>query len=202
MIAVAAMSLNRVIGRDNKIPWHLPEDFRWFKQLTTGHFVLMGRKTFESLGRPLPNRTNIVVTRAPMKLARDPQFQATFGKARIGHWRARIGRPYQLGFDRFTDRDVWLVRDPRRLAAAFEQVKPARKLFVIGGAQIYAQLLDRCTDLYLSVVPRELEGDAFFPELSDAWRLEDVPLRTADFEVRRYRQASPTPSAVPPKPSS
>ncbi|MEA2872644.1 MAG: dihydrofolate reductase [Hyphomicrobiales bacterium] len=61
--AIAAMSLNRVIGAASKIPWHLPEDFKWFKRLTTGHFVLMGRKTFESLGRPLPNRTNIVVTR-------------------------------------------------------------------------------------------------------------------------------------------
>src|SRR5438132_11171950 len=61
--AIAAMSLNRVIGSGGKIPWHLPEDFRWFKQLTTGHVVVMGRKTFESLGKPLPNRTNIVVTR-------------------------------------------------------------------------------------------------------------------------------------------
>src|SRR5881409_3901568 len=60
--AVAAMSLNRVIGSGGRIPWHLPEDFRWFKQLTTGHVVVMGRKTFESLGKPLPNRTNIVVT--------------------------------------------------------------------------------------------------------------------------------------------
>src|SRR6186997_3230653 len=99
MKAIAAMSLNRVIGRDNKIPWHLPEDFRWFKKLTTGHFVLMGRKTFESLGRPLPNRTNIVVTRTPTRLARDPQFRETFGSARVGHWTARIGLPYQLGFD-------------------------------------------------------------------------------------------------------
>ena len=90
MIALAAMSLNRVIGRDNKIPWHLPEDFKWFKKLTTGHFVLMGRKTFESLGRPLPNRTNIVVTRAPLRLARDPRFKAAFGSARVGHWRAAI----------------------------------------------------------------------------------------------------------------
>ena len=80
--AVAAMSLNRVIGSDNKIPWHLPEDFRWFKKLTMGHFVLMGRKTFESLGRPLPNRTKIVVTRTPRRLASDTQCRATVGPAR------------------------------------------------------------------------------------------------------------------------
>jgi dihydrofolate reductase len=187
VIAVAAMSLNRVIGRDNKIPWHLPEDFKWFKQLTTGHFVLMGRKTFESLGRPLPNRTNIVVTRTPRKLARDEKFRATFGHAHVGHWRARIGRPYQLGFDRFTDRDVWLVRDPLRLAATFTEVRPERRLFVIGGAQIYAQLLPRCTELYLSVVQREVEGDAVFPDFEDRFEFVDIPLRTADFEVRHYR---------------
>jgi dihydrofolate reductase len=80
------------------------------------------------------------------------------------------------------------VRDPRRLAEAFVEVRPARELFVIGGAQIYAQLLDRCTDLYLSVVQREVEGDAFFPEFEDRWRLHDVPLRTADFEVRHFQR--------------
>ncbi len=187
MIAIAAMSLNRVIGRDNKIPWHLPEDFKWFKQLTTGHFVMMGRKTFESLGRPLPNRTNIVISRSPMKLARDEKFRATFGPARVGHWRARLGRPYQLGFDRFTDRDVWLVRDPRRLAEAHATVRPGRELFLIGGAQLYAQLLDRCSDLYLSVVQREVVGDAYFPEFEDRFDFADVPLRTPEFEVRHFR---------------
>src|SRR5258708_24400890 len=104
MIALAAMSLNRVIGRDNKIPWHLPEDFQWFKKLTTGHFVLMGRKTFESLGRPLPNHTNIVVTRAPLKLARDPRFKATFGPAHLGHRQARLPRPHPPSFQRFPHR--------------------------------------------------------------------------------------------------
>lgn len=58
-----AMAQNRVIGRDNKLPWYLPNDLKYFKRMTTGKPVIMGRKTFESIGRPLPNRTNIVVTR-------------------------------------------------------------------------------------------------------------------------------------------
>ncbi len=58
------MSLNRVIGADNKIPWHLPEDFQWFKKMTTGHVIIMGRKTFESIGKPLPNRITLVLTRS------------------------------------------------------------------------------------------------------------------------------------------
>jgi dihydrofolate reductase len=62
--AIAAMSLNRVIGADNKIPWHLPEDFKSFKKMTSGHVIVMGRKTFESIGKPLPNRTTIVLTRS------------------------------------------------------------------------------------------------------------------------------------------
>jgi len=61
--AIAAMSLNRVIGAGNKIPWHFPEDFRWFKRMTTGQVIVMGRKTYESIGKPLPNRTTIVLTR-------------------------------------------------------------------------------------------------------------------------------------------
>ena len=58
------MSENRVIGQGNKIPWHLPEDFKWFKQMTTGNVIVMGRKTFESIGKPLSNRETIVLSRS------------------------------------------------------------------------------------------------------------------------------------------
>jgi dihydrofolate reductase len=61
---IAALARNRTIGAGNKMPWHIPDDLRRFKQLTTGHRVIMGRKTFESIGRPLPGRTNIIVTRS------------------------------------------------------------------------------------------------------------------------------------------
>lgn len=66
---VVAAAENGVIGRNNELPWHLPKDLGYFKQVTTGKVVLMGRKTFESIGRPLPNRTNIVVTRQPAFVA-------------------------------------------------------------------------------------------------------------------------------------
>jgi dihydrofolate reductase len=64
MKAIVAMTSNRVIGKDNQIPWHLPGEQKWFKQITMGHSILMGRKTFESIGRPLPGRRNLVVTRS------------------------------------------------------------------------------------------------------------------------------------------
>ena len=66
-IAIAAMAENRAIGRQNQIPWRSSEDFKWFKATTTGHVLIMGRKTFESIGRPLPNRTTIVVSRSPFQ---------------------------------------------------------------------------------------------------------------------------------------
>ena len=62
-IVVAIGGKNRVIGKNNKLPWNIPEDLKRFKELTTGHPIIMGRKTFESIGKPLPNRTNIVITR-------------------------------------------------------------------------------------------------------------------------------------------
>ena len=62
--AIAAMSENRVIGANGKIPWHLPEDFKWFKQVTMGHVLVMGRRTFESIGRPLPGRETFILTRS------------------------------------------------------------------------------------------------------------------------------------------
>lgn len=62
---IVAMSENRVIGNEGRIPWHIPEDTRWFKEKTLGHTVIMGRKTFESIGRPLPGRKNIIISRKP-----------------------------------------------------------------------------------------------------------------------------------------
>ena len=184
------MSLNRVIGSGGQIPWHLPEDFKWFKQLTTGGIVLMGRKTFLSLPKPLPNRTNVVFTRAPRMLAHDPEFAARCGvKAVVGHWTARLRRgPAQLGFERIANREVWLVRSLERFLAALKKYKPQREVFVIGGAQIYDRLLPVCSDLYLTVVPRIVEGDAFFPQFEHLFDFADIALKTADFEVRHYRR--------------
>src|SRR5687768_1266599 len=60
---IAAAAENNALGKDNQMIWHLPDDFKRFKQLTTGHYIVMGRKTFESFPRPLPNRTHVIITR-------------------------------------------------------------------------------------------------------------------------------------------
>ncbi len=143
------MSQNRVIGREGKIPWHLPEDFKWFKRCTEGQVVLMGRKTYESLGKPLPRRTNVVVTRA----AQIPGVEVIHDLAAFDP-------------DTFAPQQVW----------------------VIGGAEIYRQLLGRCSDLYLSVLWREAEGDAEFPPFEDDFEFTGVVLHDPEFEVRHYRR--------------
>ena len=183
--------MNRVIGRAGEIPWRLPEDFKWFKELTTGGIVLMGRKTFESLPKALPNRTNVVFTRGARRLAADGEFVAKCGcKPLVGHWAARLGKGgFQLGFERLGPGEVWLVRGVRQFLDALARHRVKREVFVIGGAQIYERLLPRCTDLYLSLVFREVEGDAFFPEF-DRWFSDryEVVRKTADFEGRHSRK--------------
>lgn len=147
--AIAAMSLNRVIGNGNKIPWHLPEDFKWFKQMTTGHTIVMGRKTFESIGRPLPNRKTIVISRG--------------GFAHPG---------------------VITISD---LAALDIEAEPG-EVFICGGAQLYAQTLALCSDLYLTLVKREVEGDAFFPAFEDRFKQIKMIADNPDFSILHYHQ--------------
>ncbi len=110
MIAIAAMSENRVIGAGGKIPWHVSEDMKFFKRTTLGHVVLMGRKTYESMGKPLPGRENWVVSRSG---------------------------------------EIPGVRMIRDLGEITEPTD-GRKLFVIGGSQIYEQLLPRCSRSFSS----------------------------------------------------
>jgi dihydrofolate reductase len=145
--AIAAMSLNCVIGAGNKIPWHLPEDFKWFKQLTTGNVIVMGRKTFESIGKPLPNRETIVLSRS-----------------------------------QFSYPGVRTISDLSEIDLAGE----SREVFICGGAQVYAQALPLCSDLYLTLVKREVEGDAFFPAFEDRFELIEEIRETAEFKILHY----------------
>jgi dihydrofolate reductase len=148
--AIAAMSLNRVIGAGNKIPWHLPDDFKWFKQMTTGHIIVMGRKTYESIGRPLPNRTTIVLSRSPVII---PGVQV-------------ISRLEEI--------------------ASVNAADPNSQIFVCGGAQIYEQALPFCSDLYLTLVKREVEGDTFFPSFENDFILCAEILDRPEFKITHW----------------
>jgi dihydrofolate reductase len=145
--AIAAMSLNRVIGCDNKIPWHIPEDFKWVKATTLGHIIVMGRKTFESIGRPLPQRENVVITQQNLKIP-----------------------------------GVTIIHSLNEL----EHRKSEKEIWILGGAEIYRQALPRCSDLYLSVIKREVEGDTFFPSFEDTFDLKEILREESDFRIEHY----------------
>jgi dihydrofolate reductase len=148
--AIAAMSLNRVIGMNNKLPWHLPDDFKWFKKTTTGQVIVMGRKTFESIGKPLPNRTTIVLTRSPAPLD-----------------------------------GVQTVPSLDALEKALPDLAD-REVFICGGAQIYEQALPRCSDLYITLIQRIIEGDAFFPQFTDHFTLVKEIASFPEFRILHY----------------
>ena len=163
--AIAAMSLNRVIGAGNKIPWHLPEDFKWFKQTTTGHIIVMGRKTFESIGRPLPNRETVVLSRGPFSFPG-----------------VRVIRSLE---DLLPNA---LSPQPISPLHAGERVTAPRQVFICGGAQVYAQGLPSCSDLYLTLVKREVAGDTFFPPFEDQFELAEEIRDTPEFKILHYRK--------------
>ena len=146
--AIAAMSENRVIGRGNEIPWHIPEDFKWFKETTMGHVLVMGRRTFESIGKALPGRETMVLTRGE-----------------------------------FSHPDVTVICSLDEVAPRLE----GRTAFIAGGAQIYEKALPLCSDLFLTLVKREVEGDVFFPEFENYFEEVAVLREEAEFRIVHYR---------------
>jgi len=131
---IVAMSRNRVIGAAGAIPWHLPEELKRFKRLTMGHHIIMGRKTWESIGRPLPGRASVVVTR-------QPDYRA----------------PGALVMPSLDDAIAACTGDS--------------EIFVIGGAELYAQALPRAGRLYLTLVDADVAGDTLMPEVRAAdWK--------------------------------
>jgi dihydrofolate reductase len=146
--AIAAMSQNRVIGAGNRIPWHLPEDFKWFKAMTTGQVIVMGRRTFQSIGKPLPNRTTLVLSRSHFE----------YPGVRVISNFAEIDLAHEL-----------------------------REVFICGGAEVYAQMLPLCSDLYLTLVKRSVEGDIFFPPFEHLFAPAEVVIDQPEFRITRYR---------------
>jgi len=182
--AIAAMSENRVIGRGNRIPWHLPEDFQWFKKMTLGHIAVMGRKTFESLGQALPNRKSLILTRHPRQFIR--HHPDIFGQYKEWRGGRHLKRPYQFYFtklDGSQDEYIWIFNSLKLLRPE----EFPTQIFICGGAQVYAQALPLCSDLYLTLVKRTVEGDALFPPFEDRFELVEEILDRADFKILHYR---------------
>jgi len=182
--AIAAMSENRVIGAGNKIPWHLPEDFRWFRKMTVGHVVILGRKTFESLGKPLPDRVNIVLTRHPGRLKK--AFPDLFADAWVARGKTRVASAFQFDLPvvgGVTATDLRLVKSFLKLSPEDSPLD----FFICGGAHVYEQALPLCSDLYLTIVKRVVEGDVFFPPFEDRFSEHARIVDNADFTIVHFR---------------
>ena len=145
---LVAMARNRTIGVNNTLPWRCPEDLTRFKALTMGHHIVMGRKTYDSIGKPLPGRTTVVVTRnRELKIA----------GCLVAH----------------------------SLEQAIAACQADEEIFVVGGAELYAQALPLAHTLYITEILEEVAGDAHFPEFDHAqWR---------EISRERRRQEAPQP---------
>lgn len=152
---IVAMAANGVIGRNNELPWRLPEDLRYFKRATVGKVVLMGRNTFESIGKPLVDRANIVVTRRSTPLA-----------------------PGTISVQSVNEG----LCEARRLALNDLALKESYgEVMVIGGAQVYRATLPVAQRLYLTEVHADVDGDTFFPAVDPCeWRETSREYHPAD----------------------
>jgi len=132
---IVAMARNRTIGINNALPWRCPEDLKHFKSLTMGHHMIMGRKTFDSIGKPLPGRTTVIVTRnAELKVE----------GCVVAH----------------------------SLQQAISACADDSEIFIVGGAELYAQALPLVNKLYITEIQKDVEGDAHFPSFNkEEWQL-------------------------------
>ncbi len=151
---IVAMTKNRVIGKNNEIPWHISEDLIRTKKVTMGHPIIMGQKTHESISnfvdlkgwtekpkiehKLLPGRTNII-------LSKDPEYDVPGGK--VAH----------------------SIEEALQLA---KESEGNDEIFIMGGASVFDQTIELANKLYVTIIEEEIEGDTFFPEIDSAkWKL-------------------------------
>ena len=161
---IAGVAENGVIGSNQAIPWRIPSDFAYFKRITMGKPMVMGRKQFETVGRPLPGRTNIIVTRQQGYRPEGTLVFATIDAA---------------------------LAEARKIAEA----DGVDEIMIIGGGEIYAQLMGRADRLYISQVDLHPEGDVRFPAIApEDWVVVDLPEVTssakdsATYRVKVYER--------------
>lgn len=159
---IAAMSQNRVIGAANSLPWSLPEDMKFFRETTKGHIMIMGRKTFDSIGaKPLPQRYHIVITRQDLQ-STNPlvKYVKTLAEA------IEVAKP---------------------LTAQWGE-----EVFIVGGGEIYKQSLNVTDKIYLTMIYQNFEGDTLYPEIPSNFELvaksdrtEPVPFSFLTYQKKK-----------------
>ncbi len=161
---LVARAANGVIGRDKAMPWHLPEDLKHFRATTMGHPIVMGRRTFESIGRALPGRRTIVVSR-------DPQWQAP-GVERAGS----------------VDDAIRLAAGPGP-----EPAIDGSEIFVVGGSSIFAAAMARADRALVTELADAFDGDTVFPPLdASQWQCQQgemcVSVNGMHYRIDEYRR--------------
>lgn len=132
-----AMDRNHIIGLNNDLPWHLPKDFRFFKDKTTHQTIIMGRKTYDSLNGALPNRKNVVITKKNIE--------------------------FPDGVEVITD---------LKTVEEWNRANPDEEFFVIGGGDIFKQVIDIADRMYITLIDESFDGDVYFPVFSeDEWHV-------------------------------
>lgn len=135
---IVAVAQNNAIGRNNELLWHISEDLKYFKSTTTGHPVIMGRKTYESIGRPLPGRRNIVLTRGTLEIP-------------------PVKNPHTTSMEVVNSLDQ-----------VYAIAQGEEEFFVMGGGMLYNETFGKADFLYLTRIYAEAENaDTFFPEVDE-----------------------------------
>lgn len=181
--SIVCIAKNRAIGQGGSMIWHLPEDLKHFRRTTMGHPVIMGRKSYDSLGKPLPGRPNLVVSRQHDSLGRaeSPLFKEM---EQAGGEKASP----QINEGPFLYKTIDEAIDAAKSMARELSVS---EIFITGGGEIYRQTLPITQKLYLTVIDRDYEGDTFFPEIDwSQWSVESEDRRAGDppftfFTLRR-----------------
>jgi dihydrofolate reductase len=153
LIAIAARSANHVIGFNGTLPWHIPQDLKFFKQQTLNKPMIMGRKTRDSFGiKPLPNRPHLVISR-------DKNYSAEGS----------------FVFDNFNDALIY--------AQAFNQKSNYDEIYVIGGGSLYAQVVDIVDRFIISEIDLSIQGDTYFPDFDKIQFSQTILFDYSDFKI-------------------
>lgn len=174
LASIAAIAQNYALGKDNALIWHLPKDLKHFKSKTLGKPIIMGRKSYESLGKPLPKRPNLVVSRTfdkipdmppsdlfnDMESAIDVQGQASLKVAAM---------PQTIPEGPFLYNNL---EDSITAAKEMASKMGQDEIFITGGGQIYKETLPYTERLYLTILDRDYDADVFFPKFDwDEWNI-------------------------------
>lgn len=163
--AIAAIGEKRELGGHNTLLWHIPGELKRFKEITMGHPIIMGRKTYESIGRLLPGRVNIIVTRQPLSF----EFEKN-------------------------DEQVHVVNSLEDAISAAKTSPGSEEIFIIGGGQIFKEAFSKIDRLYLTLVHKTFpEADTFFPEYSEFTKvIEETDMKGEEFDYTFKTLERPT----------